>query len=64
VGNSVEVLGVGRDRLKEPPRGLEGGQVLLALILFGSGQSVPEAFQGAGGRKTEAGPPTPFVSQN
>jgi hypothetical protein len=34
MGNSVQILGVSRDLLEEPPSGSGGGQVLLALIFF------------------------------
>ena len=53
-GNFIEVLGVGGDLLEEPPSGLNGGQVLLALIFttafFDQAVPVPDAFQGAMGK--------------
>ncbi len=51
VGDIVQILGVGRDLLKEPLGGFEGGQILLALIFFAAAVDqavcVPDAFQGA-----------------
>lgn len=47
----IQVLGIGRDLLKEAPGGLEGGQVLLALVLLAAALnqavSVPDTFQSA-----------------
>jgi hypothetical protein len=34
MGNIVQILGVSRDLLEEPPSGFGGGQVLLALIFL------------------------------
>lgn len=33
VGDVVEVLGIGRDLLEQGPGGLQGGQILLLLVL-------------------------------
>jgi hypothetical protein len=55
VGDIVEILGVGRDLLKQAPSGLDRRQILFALILSASLGHQPvvasNAFQGAMGQR-------------